>query len=65
MKWIKVNKVYFQIFYSFEIEMEENAKEVERDLRENIDLIQNQLREVCFFSFCFIREFFLLERTTN
>jgi hypothetical protein len=46
VKWIKVNKVCFQIFYSFEIEMEENAKEVERDLRENIDLTQNQLREV-------------------
>ncbi|CAF4768922.1 unnamed protein product, partial [Rotaria socialis] len=26
-------------------EMEENAKEVERDLRETIDLLQNQLRE--------------------
>lgn len=26
--------------------MEENAKEVERDLRENIDLLQNQIREV-------------------
>ena len=45
--------------------MEENAKEVERDLRENIDLIQNQLREVCFSSFCFVRKFFILERTTN
>jgi hypothetical protein len=46
VKWIKVNELCFQIFYSFEIEMEENAKEVERDLRENIDLTQNQLREV-------------------
>jgi len=26
--------------------MEENAKEVEHDLRENIDLLQNHLREV-------------------
>jgi len=26
--------------------MEENAKEIEHDLRENIDLLQNQLREV-------------------
>jgi len=26
--------------------MEEHAKEVEHDLRENIDLLQNQLREV-------------------
>ncbi len=27
--------------------MAEHAKEVEHDLRENIDLLQNQLREVC------------------
>jgi hypothetical protein len=27
--------------------MEENAKEIERELRENIDLLQNQMREVC------------------
>jgi len=26
--------------------MEENAKEVEHELRENIDLLQNQIREV-------------------
>jgi len=26
--------------------MEENAKEIEHDLRENIDLLQNQIREV-------------------
>jgi len=26
--------------------MEEHAKELERDLRETIDLLQNQLREV-------------------
>ena len=31
--------------------MEEHAKEVERDLRENIDLLQNQLREVCILYF--------------
>jgi len=33
--------------------MEEHAKELEHDLRENIDLLQNQLREVripLFFS---------------
>jgi hypothetical protein len=33
-------------FYLLKIEMEENAKEVEHELRQNIDLMQNQLREV-------------------
>lgn len=33
--------------------MEEHAKEVEHDLRENIDMIQNQLREVCGFVLIF------------
>jgi hypothetical protein len=37
----KIISIYFD-----KIEMEEHAKEVEHDLRENIDLIQNQLREV-------------------
>ncbi len=50
MKWIKVKKNInlFQIIfiYLIKIEMEEHAKEVEHDLRENIDLLQNQLREV-------------------
>jgi hypothetical protein len=50
VKWIKVKRIliYLKIIsiYFDKIEMEEHAKEVEHDLRENIDLIQNQLREV-------------------
>ncbi|CAF3351405.1 unnamed protein product [Rotaria sp. Silwood1] len=41
------NNVLFKnlIYVFFEIEMEEHVKELEHDLRENIDLLQNQLRE--------------------
>jgi hypothetical protein len=46
--WIKVKDFNYlsKILYFYFLEMEENAKEVEHDLRENIDLLQNQLREV-------------------
>jgi len=67
VKWIKVSKKEnFFARLSLLIEMEENAKEVEHDLRQNIDLLQNQLREVCRFFFS-IKKFSSksLARTTN
>lgn len=50
--------------------MEENAKEIERELRESIDLLQNQLREVrslstCLFIGVVLRCFATSERETN
>jgi hypothetical protein len=42
----KRKSIYLKSYLFLKIEMEEHAKEVEHDLRENIDLIQNQLREV-------------------
>jgi hypothetical protein len=49
VKWIKVKpkkKLNPSFCNRIHLEMEENAKEVEHDLRETIDLLQNQLREV-------------------
>ena len=46
--------------------MEENAKEVEQDLRQNIDLLQNQIREVRLVQISPpSNRRFLLARTTN
>ena len=47
--WIKVIDLSSIILVSTcvsSLEMEENAKEIEQDLRENVDLLQSQLREV-------------------
>lgn len=43
----------------FRKEMEDNVKEIERELRENIDLLQNQIREVKNSYFSFGKQFFL------
>ena len=60
-------------FESIDVEMEENAREVEQDLRQTIDLLQNQIHDVNLHIFVFISEknkrfvgfFFTSERTTN
>ena len=58
--WTKVTDLSITPLTSFDSspEMEENAKEIEQDLRENIDLLQSQMREVRLsFTLSFLTHF--------